>query len=343
MRSMSTRRSSALPLAGFGLLTLGVYATAMTVVASPVFARRPDTLAAAFTFDLLVTVPLAFWFLVARPRGMRWYTLVPVVIASGYAGALVLPAGHREYLGYARLLTAPADLWLLAWGLRRAWRLLRDGSHLRGDVLAAIRAAVGEIVRYPRAAEITAAEIALFWYALLSWRAKPEVGPADVPFTQHRKSGTTGIVFALAMACVVEGAAVHLLLSGWNAKLAWTLTALSAYSVLWLVGLGRSILLRPSLLSPDGLRVRVGVLTEAMVPYNRIAAVTEVRSGPANHGEAGYLHAAIFAQPQLMIELKEPVESRGLYGNRKRGITRIGLLVDEPRQLAEEIRRRAAI
>jgi hypothetical protein len=41
-----------------------------------------------------------------------------------------------------------------------------------------------------------------------------------------------------------------------------------------------------------------------------------------------------------MIELSRPVDVRGLYGTRKRGITRIGLLVDEPAKLAEALRER---
>jgi hypothetical protein len=338
--AMSTRRAAALPLAGFGLLTLGVYATALTVVASPLFARAPELGAAAVSFDLLVTIPLAFWFLVVRPRRMRWFTVIPVVIASGYAGLLVLPAAHQQYLGYARFLTAPAELWLVGYGAVRAWRLLRGGTHPRGDVLAAIRAAVGEIVRYPRVADAVAAEIALFWYAVFSWRARPEVAPGETAFTQHRRSGITGLFGALAFACVVEAGVVHLLVAGWSAKAAWVLTALSVYSVIWLVGLGRSILLRPTTLTVDGVRVRLGMLHEAFVPFERIASVAEVRSGPARRRAPGYLHAAILAAPRVMIELKGEVESRGLYGNRKRGITRIGLLVDEPRELATAVRAR---
>ncbi|HEX6748331.1 MAG TPA: hypothetical protein VF092_13630 [Longimicrobium sp.] len=340
---MSTRRAAALPLAGFGLIALGVYATALTVAASPLFSRNPQLGAAAISFDLLITVPFFFWLLVVRPRGMRWFTVIPVVIASGYAGLLVLPAADQQYLGYARLLTAPAEVWLLGWGAVRAWRLLRSGTHLRGDVLAAVRAAVGEIVRYPRIADAVAAEVALCWYALLSWRAKPAVGDADVAFSQHRKSGTTGVIGALAFACVVEAAGVHLLVGQWSPHAAWALTGLSVYSVMWLVGLGRSIVLRPTVVAPDGLRVRIGMLHEAHVPFERIAAVAEVRAAPASRRAAGYLHAAIFAPPRLMIELNGPVEARGLYGGRKRGITRIGLLVDEPRHLAAALRHRVGI
>ncbi|HSU13013.1 hypothetical protein [Longimicrobium sp.] len=337
---MSTRRAATLPLAGFGLITLGVYATALTVVASPLFTRAPRLGAAAISFDLLVSVPAAFWLLVMRPRGLRWFTVVPVVIASGYAGLLVLPAASQQYLGYARFLTAPAELGLMGWGAVRAWRLLRSGAHPRGDVMAAIEAALGEIVRYPRVAQIVAAEVGLLWYALLSWRARPEVGPGEMAFTGHRRSGMMGLFGAVAFACLGEAVGVHLLAAQWNSTVAWVLTGLSFYSVLWLVGLARSILLRPTVVAPDGLHVRLGLLTEARIPFDRIAAVTEVRAASASRRAPGYLHAAVFAAPRVMIELNGEIEARGMYGMRKRGITRVGLLVDEPRQLAATLAER---
>src|SRR3954471_21225805 len=87
--SMRTRRAATVQLVRYGLITRGIYATAMTFGASPLFARAPRLGAAAISFDLLVSVPFFFWLLVMRPRGLRWFTLVPVVIASGYAGLLV--------------------------------------------------------------------------------------------------------------------------------------------------------------------------------------------------------------------------------------------------------------
>jgi hypothetical protein len=334
---MSTRRTAALPLAGFGLVTLGVYATALTIAASGLFARGPRVGAAAISFDLLVTVPLAFWFLVARPRELPWLSVVPVVVASGYAGLLVLPSAHQQYLHYARFVTAPAELWLVGYGAVRAWRLLRSGAHPRGDVLAATRAAVREIVRHPRVADVVAEEIALLWYALLSWRAKPVVGEGEAAFTQHHRSGLGGLFGAVAFASLGEALGVHLVVGRWSPAGAWVLTGLSVYGALWLVGLGRSIVLRPTVLAGDGLRVRMGMLHEAWVPFDHIASVAEVRTAPARRRAAGYLHAAIFAAPRLMLELNAPVESHGLYGTRKHGITRIGLLVDDARGLAAEL------
>jgi hypothetical protein len=340
---MSTRRAAALPLAGFGLIALGIYATLFVLASSQLFERAPALGSFGITFDLLVTVPAAFYLVVVRPRGLSRLTLVPCVIASAWMGFLVLPPEHRQFLTAARFLIAPAELGLVGYGAVRAWRLLRSGAHPGRDVPDAVRAGLREVVRFPAVADAVAAEVALFWFALLSWRSRPRLAPGAIAFTQHRKSGMMGIVGAVSFACAVEAVGVHLVAAQWSAKVAWVLTALSIYGVVWLVGLGRSVVLRPTVVEREGLRVRIGALYEAEVPFDAIAEVAAVRAGPANRRAPGYLHAALFAAPRLMIELKEPVEARGLYGNRKRGITRIGLLVDEPAELAALLRERMAL
>jgi len=337
---MSTRRAAALPIAGFGLIALGVYTTLFVLASSKLFERAPGLGSFGITFDLLVTVPAAFWLMVARPRKLPWYTLVPCVIVSGWVGTLVLPPEHRQFLHAARYLVAPAELWLVGYGAVRAWRLLRGGAHPSRDVPDAIRAGLGEIVRHRGLADAVAAEVALLWYALLSWGARPRTAPGEAAFTQHRGSGLGGMVGALSFACAVEAVGVHLLVAEWNAAVAWVLTGFSIYGMIWLVGLGRSVALRPTIVGRDALRVRIGALYEAVVPFEAIESVTQLRGAPANRRAPGYLHAALFAAPRLMIELKEPVEARGLYGNRRRGITRIGLLVDEPAELAALLRER---
>ena len=339
---MSTRRAAALPLAGLGLIALGVYATLLVVASSRLFERAPGLGSFGITFDLLVTIPAAFYLLVVRPRKLPWFTLVPCVIASAWAGGLLLPPEHRQLLHAARFLIAPAELALVGYAAMRAWRLLRSGAHPGRDVPDAVRAGLREAVRYPAVADAVASEVALIWYALLSWRARPRVAPGTAAFTQHRKSGLMGIVGAVSLACVAEAVGVHLLAAQWSPTVAWALTALSAYGMVWLVGLGRSVVLRPTLVEREGLRVRIGALYEAVVPFDAIAEVTQVRTGPANRRAPGYLHAALFAAPRLLIELKEPVEARGLYGNRKRGITRIGRLVDAPAEIAALLRERIA-
>lgn len=337
-----TRRSPALPLAGFGLLAAGVYATAAVLVDSPLFAEAPELGAAAVTFDLVVTVPFFFWLLVIRPRRLPWISIVPCFLLSLLAASFVLPDERQRYLATARMLVAPAELALAGYAGARVYRLFRRGAAEGRDVLADVRSVTREVIPVRAAADVVAGEVALAWYALLAWRARPEVAPGETAYASHRKSGLGGVIGALALACAGEAAGVHLLVEQWSPAAAWALTALSVYGILWLVGLGRSVALRPTVLSADGLRVRVGLLWEMAIPFGCIAAVTAGASGTPRRAP-GHLHAALFATPRLVIELAEPMEAVGLYGQRRRGIERIALYVDQPNELAAELGARMGI
>jgi hypothetical protein len=238
------------------------------------------------------------------------------------------------------MLSAPAELALAGFAATRAHRHLRRGAPGEGkDVLKAIRSVTREIIPARPVADAVAAELALVWYALLAWRARPEVAPGETAFTAHRKNGLGGMVGALAFACAGEAVGAHLLVERWSPPGAWALTALSAYGVAWLVGLGRSVALRPTVIDAGGLRVRVGLLWEMAIPFDRIASVTAGGSGIPKRAP-GLLRAALLTAPRLTIELAEPMEAVGLYDRRKRAITRVALYVDQPNELAAELRRR---
>jgi hypothetical protein len=328
-------RSPALPLAGFGVLAAGVHAAAAAVVASPLFVRAPDVGAAAVTFDLLVTVPFFFWLLVIRRTKLPWISIVPVVLLGLLTASYILPDDRQQYLDLARMAVAPAEIALLAYAVFRARRFLGRGLEPGGDVLAGIRGVMREMIPVRRVADVAAAEVALVWYALLSWRAQPEMAPGDVAFTAHQASGLGGMVGALVLGCVMEGVGVHLLVARGSSAAAWGLTALTAYSIVWLVGLARSVALRPTTIGAAGLRVRVGVLWEMTIPFDRISAVTPGTAGPSGRDT---LKAAFLTSPRLSIDLAEEMEATGLYGQRKRGIMKVALYVDRPRELAAELR-----
>ncbi len=330
-------RSPALPLAGFGVLAAGVYAVAAALVASPLFLRAPDVGAAAVTFDLLVTVPFFFWLLVIRRTKLPWISLVPVVLLGLLAASYVLPDDRQKYLDLAEIAVAPAEIALLAYAVFRVRRFLGRGLEPGGDVLAVIRAVMQEMIPVRRVADVAAAEVALVWYALLSWRAQPEMAPGDVAFTAHQASGLGGMVGALVVGCLVEGVGVHLLVARGSEAAAWALTALTAYLIMWIVGLARSVALRPTTIGRDGLRVRVGVLWEMTIPFDRITAVTANSVEPSGRDT---LKVALLTSPRLSIDLAEPMEATGLYGQRKRGILKVALYVDRPKELAAALHAR---
>jgi len=131
---------------------------------------------------------------------------------------------------------------------------------------------------------------------------------------------------------VVEVAPVHLLVALWSPAAAWVLTGLSLYTVLWLLGDYRAVVLRPSLLraTPHGevLEVRLGVRWNLRLPLAAVRAVRRVGARPPAASTPGYLRAVAIGQPRFLLELAEPVTARGPYGWR-REVSLLGLTVDD--------------
>lgn len=339
---MQARRIPAVPAASFGVLLLAVYTTALLLPGSPLFARNPDLATLGLTFDLTVTVPLLFYSLVVRPARLPLTTLVPAIVLSFVGAGLVLPHDRQHYLHAERALFAPAELILVgltALRVRRAVREARAASE-SVDVVEVIRGGVLGGIPAPRVAEAVASEVALLYYGLFSWRTRPVVGARDLAFSYHRKSGFVGLLGTLAGVTVVEAAAVHLLVEGWSRAAAWVLTALSAYGLLWLLGFLQAVRLRPILLGPDALHLRTGLRWSARIPYGRIARVVPAGRTAPDRRAPGYLHAVPLGTPHLLLELAEPVEVAGLYGVSRRGVSRIGISVDDQARFVAELEER---
>jgi hypothetical protein len=343
---MHALRPSRRPLAGFALLAAGVYATSLAIASSPLLAEAPRALSAAITLDLLVTVPLLYWFLVVRRARVSALTLVPVFLASLAAARVVLPAGYEGWVGLASLAVLPlveaAVLGVAAVRTRTVVRRMRATPH-GADPFDAFADALGDVTGSRALGHALASEIMLAWYALFSWRAQPRIAPGDVAFTNDRRTGAPGLMFGLGMANVGEGIVVHALVAHHDETLAWVLTALSAYTLLWIAGLARALRLRPVTLGPDAVRVRVGMIWDVTVRYAAIAAVDAAPRAPIDRETPGYLHAAFAGTPQTVLTLNAPVDAIGIYGIRKRGIERIGVYVDDPMAFRAALRARAGL
>lgn len=343
---MHAKRIPAVPVASFAVLLLAIYTTALLLPGSPLFARNPDAATFGLTFDLTVTVPVLFYLLVVRPVRLPTAALVPAVVMSFAGAALVLPHDRQHYLHLERALFAPAELLLAGLAVRRVQRAVRESRAAAEsmDVVEVIRGAVCGGIPLARVADVVTSEVAILYYGLFSWRTRPVVGVRDLAFSYHRKSGYVALLGTLAAVTVVEAAVVHLLVQGWSRTAAWVLTALSAYGLLWLLGFLQAVRLRPILLGPDALHLRSGLRWSARIPYELISRVAPAGIAPPDRRAPGYLHAAPLGSPRLLVELDGTVDAEGLYGLTRRGVSRIGITVDDlPGFTAElEARVRAA-
>ena len=176
-----------------------------------------------------------------------------------------------------------------------------------------------------RVADVLASELAVLFYAFGTWRSTARVPDGAYAFTSHRRSGHGGLIFALVVLTIVEGIAVHLLLASWSTILAWVLTFLSFYAVLWLVADYRATVLRPLLADETEVWIRGGLRWRARVPRDQITAVARTKPDPQECTTS----LAFLTTPNLWVRFSEPVLLEGPYGIRRHARC-IGLFVDEP-------------
>lgn len=317
------------PLLLFGLLAILVVGAEHLITHRIDFGRRP-ALPVGVAVDMLVVMPALFYFLVVRPYRLPPGSLVGVLGACLALACWLIP-GPQQPLRVLRLLPALLEAATIGLAAARARRLVRayrtayaHEPRFWPSVQAAVRAlgAVGQLLL---------AEINLLRYAALGWWAAPETTADATAFSSHRESGFTALVATAAVVLVVETGCVHLLARRWCPTLAPWLLFLDVYGVVLLVAHMQAVRLRPVLLTPHELLIRVGVVWELAVPRAALLAAEVLPEAPAAGTGVLNLTKPLFTTPNILLTFAEPVAVRGPYTIR-RTARRVAVYLDQPRQ-----------
>jgi len=281
----------------FAVLAATVYAAVFFVTRAHEGAADAGAVGLGAACDLTITVPVLYYLLLVRPGYSSWMALVAVSMAGARAAGFLLPATAQAYLHSLRWMGVPLEIWVVVSvlrGRRRGW-----------------------------AAALLATEAAVFHYALLSWRARPQSAPGSQAFNLAQASGYGMLCILLMAAVVVEGVPMHILLQRWSHTAAWVFSGVGTYSILWMVALYRSLALRPILVGVETVVLQVGFLWRTEVRRDQIR---EVRRFSA--ADTDYLSFVALNEPQWLIEFTEPVVVQGPLGRRKT-VERIALAIDD--------------
>jgi hypothetical protein len=132
------------------------------------------------------------------------------------------------------------------------------------------------------------------------------------------------LFYVVALVSVMEMIPMHLLVRHWSAMAAWIATSVSLYGMVWLIGLARSIVLRPVLVTRHCVDVRFGLIFRVRVMREHITSVRSLQAG-----EGGLAtRVPRRSEPNVCIELSHPVEAEGPFGIR-RVVTRLALAADD--------------
>lgn len=251
----------------------------------------------------------------------------------------LIPWEHRNMLTVLQTSVLPViELGLLSWVVYKATTYARKAKKngvTRKDGLTAIREVLQNSGLPQGLARFLTTEIGVFYYALWAW--KP-VKKDSMEFSMYRESGQIAVCLGLLLVLGIETVVLHSLLSPNYTVFAWILSILSIYSCFYFLAHLKALWLRPTILTPEGVWFKNGLLGESFVAYESIEKVERRASIPADlmdsTGGLGLknppdtLNMLIyFSTPQM---IKKP------YGQKK-AYRILGIYIDRPHEFESSI------
>ncbi len=256
------------------------------------------------------------------------------------------PHGSIAYIEY---LAVGLELALIVVGVAKIRHILREYRRLhlqRFDFVQNLRESLALVLNggtEGTALNILATEIAMLRYAFY-WRAEEEVSEEHRinghSFSTYKASGYTAIFFSLLTVCLVEAVGVHILVGMfWSSAAALALTALSAYTLLFLVSDYVAVVKRPIVLEDSRLLIRTGTRWSAEVSFTQIRDVRLAPKRPDEETVRRMKRITPFGAPTVLIEFSAKQEIRGLYGIKLHS-EMIGCTIDNAEKFVQLVRER---
>ena len=147
----------------------------------------------------------------------------------------------------------------------------------------------------------------------------------------YRNSRSGSLTAGFALAVIVETIVVHLWLISRHPVWAWSLTTLSAITLVWLaleyhaMGHGKIVV------EADAVDVAIGRRAAFRIPRTHVVAaqLASWRDVP-DVPSSGYLNATAPADPNVILTIAPPLRVRLIGGLVTQSITSLGIRLDDP-------------
>lgn len=328
-----TRRRSLIAFASLSILLLSLETwIVMRVEATP----RPGILTIAVAMDLAIGIPLLYYLLIVRKKFLPLSSMVPVFVLTLLAIRFIVPESEQSFLRFSDFLILAIELSVAVFLLFKLRRIIRDVRMATRSCLYfidALRIGIRKSLKSDIVAAILASEVSMLYLVFAGWFARFRTSRRGASaYSYHRNSSY--LLWALVALVVVETGGVHLVISIWSQTGAWIFTAISAYTILWLVGHFHAARLQPIIVDDRFMYLRTGLIWRAELPLSNIVEVRKrLRSDPEGDG---YVNVTMMGSPDIAVVLKEAIEIEGLFA-RKREAKVVGIGLDEPERFLGDL------
>jgi len=177
-------------------------------------------------------------------------------------------------------------------------------------------------------------ETMIFYYAFLGWFIQKHAFK-DVSEYTYSKDTMYGVFFwVIFVSTMMQTPIVHYFLSLWSVKVAWVVTGLSIYGLIWLLGDYMAINHTPIKINETHLYIHIGLRSKIDIAFSNIDTI----SANVKEEEKEIYTALVLmptVEPNIYITLKEKVSIKGLFGSSKM-VDKVALYVDEPKDFLND-------
>ena len=333
--------------------------TSVCIAFSPLLILYPE-LAVGVTYDLALTTPLLYLFLI-RKKEIPKITVLPIFFLGVTIASFIIPIEQQFHLSIIKNWIFPmvevSVLGYIGFSVYKIVKIYKSNKHETPDVYTILRLTSQDLIEKiisPQLlinrfllqtdrkelnikwyANLIAFEAAIIYYGLFKWR-KPKL--TQNQFTYHKKSGFIVLLGVIIFIITAETIVLHVLIEQWSRVIAWVLTIPGLYFVLQLFAHTKAVYLRPIELTDDKLILRYGLFGEAEIDLDNIEEIKFSLIVPS--GDYKVVQMSIvkgFEQFNTQIYLKEEISVSRLYGFKAK-CNALLFFVDENKKLMNMIK-----
>lgn len=330
------RARSGIPAAALFACAL-MYLADMSILATVPEAGASFTANFAVPFDLMVCVPLTFYLIVVRRRGMTPIAVLPVIYLGGLVSSFVADPNSPTALPVLFGIAAAVDAVVLTREVPKLAKTFRKGYLARkGECPQPIVWFFGgfsEIIPGKTAAHAAAMEASMWYWLVASWRRGPEPPKGSIAFTYHKECGFVALSCVVIALGLVETAVVHIGVSRVSIPAAFILSALSLYSIAWIAANARAAAKSPILVHEDSVTAVWGAFLRVRIEGESIEKVALSDPGLSKRE---VLDMSSLGGTPCWIMLRAAMETEILLG-KKRCVKAVKLSPDRLSEFADRV------
>lgn len=295
--------------------------------------------------DIVVGVPLLYYLLMVRTKKMPSYTMGLVSGGTLLLVATILPSASTHYFEYLYYIAPIVEVFIVLFVVYKLRTMIQTYKKLKPSYYYfsdAVEATLVKTFSKMFGLGYVVSEFVLTYYALFGW-FKQYTNHTVQSFSYHKTNSYTGMFIAFCVVLLIETVAMHFIIGLWSNVVAWVVTALSVYTLVWILGDFNAIRLQPIVVDDTHLYLRLGLRYKAKIPLETILSVRQESKTsdllelekPQEIDTAFRL--VLINETNILITLSQHVRLYGLFGRQKLS-DEIAFYVDEPQRFMQALK-----